>query len=52
MDFGPMPVIIDLTGPMFHYENADGKSRLHTDGSNLCPAMGAEFVKYESVNLS
>jgi transposase-like protein len=32
--------------------NADRKSRLHTDESNLYPVLGAEFAKHESVNHS
>ena len=29
---------------------AAGKSRLHTDESNLYPAIGTEFAKHETVN--
>jgi transposase-like protein len=32
--------------------NADRKSRLHTDESNLYPAAGTEFAKHETVNHS
>lgn len=32
--------------------NADRKSRLHTDESNLYPTVGAEFAKHETVNHS
>jgi hypothetical protein len=32
--------------------NADRKSRLHTDESNLHPAVGSEFAKHETVNRS
>ncbi len=30
--------------------NADRKSRLHTDESNLYPSIGSEFAKHETVN--
>ena len=33
-------------------KNASRKSRLHTDESNLYPAIGAEFVTHETVNHS
>lgn len=32
--------------------HADRKSRLHTDESNLYPAVGTEFAKHETVNHS
>lgn len=32
--------------------NADRKSRLHTDESNLYPVVGTEFAKHETVNYS
>jgi hypothetical protein len=31
--------------------NADRKSHLHTDESNLYPVVGAEFAKHETVNI-
>lgn len=36
----------------FLVKNADRKSRLHTDESNLYPSVGAEFAKHETVNHS
>jgi len=36
----------------FIVKNASRKSRLHTDESNLYPALGAEFAKHETVNHS
>ena len=34
----------------FMVRNADRASRLHTDESNLYPAIGTEFAKHETVN--
>ncbi len=36
----------------FLVKNADRKSRLHTDESNLYPRIGAEFATHETVNHS
>ena len=36
----------------FMVRNADRKSRLHTDESNLYPTLGKEFATHETVNHS
>ena len=47
-----MPVVSAKNIREFAVQNADRKSRLHTDESNLYPAFGSEFAKHETVNHS
>ena len=46
------PHVTGKTVRDFLVRNADRKSRLHTDESNLYPKVGAEFAQHETVNHS
>ena len=47
-----MPRLRPRTRARFFVTRADRKSRLHTDESNLYPAVGEEFAKHETVKHS